>query len=466
VGKRKKIGRGSITGDKGVAFIHQSVLDMGFIWNATRLEAGIDGYIEIRDDTTEEVTAWVIQVQSKAGDSWFKAEDDQRFEFLCDEADLNYWMGGNTPVILVVSRPDNREGYWKSIKDYFRDPERRKARKVHFDKRADRFDASAATNLAKLAMPKGLGNYLSAIPKSETLATNLIKVDRIPSLLYKAKTAIRFPRQVWDKLNQHNCAHQSEWFLFDGSLFSIHDLQSHPWSELCSTSTIMQIASETMANSTSRQETASFVRMITYCTNQLLAKQSVRYHKEHEHYFFQATTDLKERKVGGLSVFKGYPSRTAADRTAYYRHRAMRLQFQRYDGQWYAEVTPSYHFTMDGYAESRFSEQRLSKIKMIERQNKTHLRQVRLWAEVLQQVHVGKPPEAKPPSLPFFDDEAAIPEPVIEPYPHLAFGSVVGFEVDYSIPELAWLPSEDAPELVEDNPESLSTLFQDEDHQI
>ena len=76
MGKRKQIGHGDITGDKGIALIHRTVLDMGFVWNATHLEAGIDGYIEIRDDKTAEVSNCVLQVQSKAGSSWFKAETE------------------------------------------------------------------------------------------------------------------------------------------------------------------------------------------------------------------------------------------------------------------------------------------------------------------------------------------------------------------------------------------------------
>ena len=46
---------------------------MGFLWNPTGLEAGIDGYIEIRDDATSEVTNCIIQVQSKATSSPFCA---------------------------------------------------------------------------------------------------------------------------------------------------------------------------------------------------------------------------------------------------------------------------------------------------------------------------------------------------------------------------------------------------------
>ena len=113
--RRKKISRSDIIGDKGIALIHRLVLDMGFVWNATGLEAGIDGYIEIRDDTTGEVTNCVLQVQSKATAASFTAETPDTFEFVCDERDLGYWLGGNSPVILIVSRPDTNEAYWAPL---------------------------------------------------------------------------------------------------------------------------------------------------------------------------------------------------------------------------------------------------------------------------------------------------------------------------------------------------------------
>jgi hypothetical protein len=113
---KKKIGKRDVIGDQGIALIHQIVSDMEFIWNEIHLEAGIDGVIEIRDPVTEEVTNNIIQVQSKATANPFTAEDDKGFDYYCDEKDLEYWLSGNAPVILVRSRPSTREAYWVSIR--------------------------------------------------------------------------------------------------------------------------------------------------------------------------------------------------------------------------------------------------------------------------------------------------------------------------------------------------------------
>ena len=58
----KKIGASDMRGDKGIALIHRIVNDMGFVWNALHLEAGIDGLIEVRDSVSAEVSNCIIQV--------------------------------------------------------------------------------------------------------------------------------------------------------------------------------------------------------------------------------------------------------------------------------------------------------------------------------------------------------------------------------------------------------------------
>jgi hypothetical protein len=70
----KKIGRGDIIGQQGMNLIEKRTLEMGFVWHPTHLDAGIDGYIEIRDSVTGEVSNCIIQVQSKATAQPFEAE--------------------------------------------------------------------------------------------------------------------------------------------------------------------------------------------------------------------------------------------------------------------------------------------------------------------------------------------------------------------------------------------------------
>ena len=57
----KKIHRSSIVGEQGVNLIQRIVLDMGHMWYPTGgVEDGIDGFIEIRDAITGEVTNSIV----------------------------------------------------------------------------------------------------------------------------------------------------------------------------------------------------------------------------------------------------------------------------------------------------------------------------------------------------------------------------------------------------------------------
>jgi len=435
-----------MTGDKGIALIHRIVNDMDFVWNALHLEAGIDGIIEIRDSVTAEVSNCIIQVQSKAGQSYFKAETDSEFEFLCDERDLDYWMRGNAPVILIVSRPEADEAYWISIKDYFRDPKVRKTRKVRFSKDRDSFAVGCRERLAALAIPADSGHYLAAIPQHDTLVSNLLPVAEYPKRLFRASTKLRDPAIVWDQLNKMPDLARPEWLLHEGFIYAFHDLTFSPWTKVCITSTAQNLATNDFAYSNETNRRYVFQRMARRCLEQILYRQGIRYCKEQHHHYFRSTSDFGERKVGGLSVFKPFPSKTTPDRIAYYRHRAAELNFVRFEDQWYVEITPTYRFTHDGWKQSRYAEERLRGIKQLERQNKTHLRQVRLWEEVLRQTHLISP-VSKPQQRSLFDD-GPDPDPPVSPYLLLTFDPLMSFNVDWSVPESVWLPQ---PPDVEDH---------------
>jgi hypothetical protein len=58
----KRIGRSDIIGEQGIAHIRRIVLDMGYVFYETGgVEAGIDGYIELRDQSTGEVSNLILQ---------------------------------------------------------------------------------------------------------------------------------------------------------------------------------------------------------------------------------------------------------------------------------------------------------------------------------------------------------------------------------------------------------------------
>jgi hypothetical protein len=184
--------------------IEESVLAMGYAWHPTNqaLEVGVDGHIEIRDQATGQMSGSYLFVQSKARAS-FERETDEFVEYTCSKDDLDYWLCGTAPVLLVISKPAQKAAWWVSIKDYFRPLERRKSRKIRFDKSTARFEAAAAPDLLALSAATGSGTYFRPPPKSEMLISNLLPVTRVAEQLYRAETPFTERQAVFEELKRH-----------------------------------------------------------------------------------------------------------------------------------------------------------------------------------------------------------------------------------------------------------------------
>ncbi|MFD5133988.1 DUF4365 domain-containing protein [Streptomyces olindensis] len=193
----KKIGKSSHIGDSGIALIHQVVNRMGFVWHERTgtLDAGIDGEIELRDPSTGEVANRLILVQSKASDRPFPGESDRGFHYPCRQADVDYWMSADNPVLLVCSHPQTGEAWWVHVQAWFADPARRASGRVDFDKGTQRFDQDVAGRLLTVADPHGRAHVPVAEHREEVLTTNLLRVT-LPSLIYRARTTYTNPKDV------------------------------------------------------------------------------------------------------------------------------------------------------------------------------------------------------------------------------------------------------------------------------
>src|ERR1041385_626823 len=330
--RQKKIHKNVLLGQQGINVIEEVVLKMGFFWSQMgAIEAGIDGTIEIRDPDSSAMLHSIIRVQSKATSGPFAGDTGRTFEYLCDERDLDYWLRGNAPVILVRSRTDTREAYWVSIKDYFRDPERRKTRKIIFNKDTNRFDAAAAAALRALAIPADLGAYFAPAPKRETLYSNMLRVTRVPTRLYHGylldeqqgtRTAVR------EALQQYIQFPLREWVTRGKTVLSIHDLSTHPWNKVVDAGTVEEFDASEWADSDDDQRRRDFVELLNYCLAEMLQTAHVRYHEKRHFYYFAATPDVKPRTISYTSVkqkaekevFGPRENKSDATRVAYYRH--------------------------------------------------------------------------------------------------------------------------------------------------
>jgi Domain of unknown function (DUF4365) len=385
----KQIKQTDVTGQQGINLIERICLEMGYLWRPTGLDAGIDGHIEIRLPTGE-VTNCIIQVQSKATDRPFEAETSSSLEFRCSQRDLDYWLGGNAPVILVRSRPRTNEAYWVSVKDYFSDLSRRKTGKIAFDKTLNRFDATAKSALQQLAMRDDAGLYLATQPKREIIYSNLLRLAPLPDTYYVAATEYRTSSELFARLHELTRPVHGEWILHDRMLWSFHDLSARPWTEVIDPGTLESHAADEWAQTDEPVRQRQFVQLLNTCLKEKLFRKGVKFSRETGCYYFRASQDLsnieyfyasREHKTS-RTVFKGYPKKFDRSQMSYYRHSAFEGRFVCYGGMWCLQITPTYHFTRDGERLSRYAPDLLSGIKRLENNQAVH-GQVVMWAHLL-----------------------------------------------------------------------------------
>ena len=431
---RKKIPQQSIIGQRGVNLIEQIVLKMGYIWRPTLVfDVGIDGEIEIRDPETGEATNTIIKVQAKATTQRFQSETANSFQYHCNQRDLDYWLRGNVPVILVVCRPDSDEAYWVSIREYFNNPTAKETRRIRFDKQENRFDALCAPKLKQLALSKDSGIYFAPLQKTETLYSNLLKVTSFAPTIYVADTSYRNPEAIWEKFRSMDIKVGGEWILIQKQIVSFRNLREPPFDKICDLGTCEYFVTREWADSDDEDMRRLFVRLLNRCLREKTWHLGLRFNPDREYYYFSATRDLRPRKVSYQShqkrvvrdVFKRYPKKSDPSQTGYYRHAAFIGHFQRLGDKWYLEISPTYHFTSNGHKEDLFRTDRLQGIKRLDR-NPAVLGQLLMWADYLGR-STGD----------LYSSE----------YAFLSFGELETVDTNTSLPDDIWYNAEEQTEV-------------------
>jgi hypothetical protein len=435
--RSKTLSGTGVTGQKGVNLIERVVLDMESIWTPTgALEVGIDGYIELFDPVTRKPLGLTLAAQSKVSSAIGK-DSSPTFDFWCDPADVEYWLAGSMPVILVVSNPPSGEAYWTSIKDYFKGWTRGKPTTVTFKKSKQLFRKDSFKALAAIAAPKA-GLYLATPRKIERLDSNLLRVEAFPEQIYFADTECRWPSDVWALLRKTQHDPDAGWVLKGKRFASFHDLGADPWTSVCDGGTVEGFPTTDWSESPDPERQHLFVQLL----NQTLRAQvrgEVRYWAKEECFAIVGKArkmpyqSLKRRSR--ISAVSQFSSTTKDGRTfEWRRHMAFRGQFRVLDGQWYLEITPTYRFTRDGYELDRFHEDRLKGIKQIEG-NRAVLSCVLFWADYLK------------PKTNLFSQES----------PPIRFGDLLSFESSVGLDDKQWLS--DDPEFGKEATEQRDTLL-------
>lgn len=382
--ERKTVTRQTMIGEGGIAVIHTRCLEMGFLFHPRRVDHGIDGHIDLVDPGTGALLNQVLLVQSKASDMRFPFEDEYSFRYLCDARDLDLWLSGNAPVILVFSHPQQGEAWWADVKAAFPDAASRASRTLVVRKQVSRFDADAAPALLRLAVPEASGLYLKPPPVTEVLASNLLPIVSMPQAIYTASAAVTTYAEAGEKLALEK-GRAPGWMLRDGLVLSLADLREPPLQVLCAGPPEERPTSE-WADSGVIDVQHRFADLLARTVER--SYPELRWHNSRRHVHFRATPELKPRKAGkgprtrGRTVFGPHYAKSDPGRVSYYHHAALRTRYRRIDETWFCQLEPDYCFTVDGYEEASFADSLLAGIKRLDR-HPAVLGWTRMWASYL-----------------------------------------------------------------------------------
>ena len=346
---------------------------MGFTWHPSNqaVEGGVDGWVELRDSQTGQIENSWIAVQSKAVTE--PRESDSVIKFTPKQKDVEYWLKGNQPVVLVVSVPHRNEAWWISVKDYYAGKNIENDRMIVFDIANDRLTESTSDQWKALSELHGSGAYFTPLRRNERLLSNLIRLWRWGSKIYSRKSRFTDLKEITEELREVFEWAPREWFVSDGLIYSFHDLKLKEWDSVCEGET-EQINSDEWAYSTDDETRRRFVRLLNQCVKQFVRRFRMRYSKEEDCYYFHPnregvvrTLKYKSRKKKtSRGVIKRYMHKKDKERVAYYRHDAFRHRFMRFSDAWYLLIEPEYVFTTDGVELDPYREEHKAKIKSIE----------------------------------------------------------------------------------------------------
>jgi hypothetical protein len=436
VGNGKKVSRSVQIGATGTALIGLRVAAMGHVWHERHIDAGIDGMIELRDPSTGEVSNSHLLVQSKAQDALFAGETEERFHYICDDRDLDYWMKATEPVLLICSHPKDEQAWWVHVQSYFADATRRAERRVDFNKATMALDGDLTDRLFAISDPHGRTHIPAPDRRTEILVSNLLPAD-LPPIVWSYKTELGNRKAVYEAQRSSGFEVRDDFVLWNGRLLTWEQAEPNGLSKAVSGSPTARSLGE--LSEFEQDADKLIVQLLNNALRQDL-KSDCDFHGKRHFLYFRATDDLSVRQwntsaSNWRTVFKGYPKKSDPSTISYYRHCALSWQFIQIENDWYCEITPDYFFTRDGHRESLYASELLRGIKKIER-NPAVLQETKLWASILRRKED------------LFDQAERI----------LDFGDLVTFKVDQGIDDVAWKQAEDGTD--EDRDDFSDTLFE------
>ncbi|ODU67114.1 DUF4365 domain-containing protein [Sphingobium xenophagum] len=424
----KQLTANQILGEIGENAVRGRFLTIGFQFDGrSRLEAGIDGIAEIMDKG--QPMARMIAVQVKSTDNGrYASETDQGFTYLLRRQDLEYWRGSNLPVIVVFYRRSDDSFYWKEVSRESEQVERR----LQIDKVADVLDSSSVNRLAALTVPKaGFGYYVPALGGGEEALVNMLPIA-LPTELFIASTPYDGRRAAAILLDGDELA-RFDWIIRGGIFWSFHDPRTTCCRDIVDLDQVEAIDTADLAFHDDVDEQNKFIHLLRE-TLRHQTRQDLNWSKSKGILYFRALAADTVRnyayeaskKKADTDVVNVAMSDKDETRVSFVRHHAFSPRFELMGDEWYLIITPTYHFTTNGFTPHPHPAGLLAGKKRLDKS--AALRgQVIMWHRFLTEADRA-------------DERAAggLFGTVVEAEPRLRFGELPSVQLETRVPEDGW----------------------------
>lgn len=382
----KKITDNQLIGELGEAAVRKRFLSMGFQFDhRSRLEAGIDGLAEVMIDG--EPTARMIAVQIKSTRAGkYRSETESSFSYLLELKDLQYWKTSNLPVIVVLYRESDDSHYWSQVQTV----PGTEQRLLTFDKQRDVLDRSSLDRLAALTVPvNGFGYYVPPLGGGETALVNMFPITLPPEIFvastpFDSKTAIK---ELFDQGEPP----RFDWVIKNGTFWSFHDPREAITRSIVDIDQVDAIETPLIAYHQEIDEQNNFSFLLRQ-TLQHQMHDDLAWDKDNKLFYIRAIAGCQPRTFH----YQSAKVKTKADvvnvsmstkmpgKVGFVRHHAFVPKFECIMDQWFLMVSPTYHFTTDGFSRHPHPDALLSGKKRLE--NNASVRgQVIMWHRFLTQ---------------------------------------------------------------------------------
>ena len=389
-GMAKRITDNQLIGELGEAAVRKRFLSMGFQFDSrSRLEAGIDGLAEVMIDG--EPTARMIAVQIKSTRAAkYTSETETGFTYLLDVKDLAYWKTSNLPVIVVMYRESDDSHYWAQVPAQPGVEQRR----LTFDKTQDVLDKSSLDRLAALTVPiNGFGYYVPPLGGGETALVNFLPIT-LPTEIFVASTAFDRKSAIKEMYDTGESA-RYDWVIKDGTFWSFHDPREAVTGCFVDLDQVEAIETSLIGFHDDIDEQNNFAFLLRQ-TLQHPMQDDLAWDKDNKVFYVKAYEDSQPRTFHYQSakvktkadVVNVTMSTKVPGKVGFVRHHAFVPKFECMMDQWFLMVSPTYHFTTNGYTRHPFPDALLSGKKRME--NNAAIRgQVIMWHRFLTQYESG-----------------------------------------------------------------------------